>query len=187
MNIIPENSILIGILGRTHGVRGAIKCMPKTFDFSRHELLKTVYVKTNAREYVLHVQSSSLATDVWILKFEEFDSKEAVSVLINGELLIPEEERLELPEEQFYISDFSGYKMLSETGELLGEVSEAIELPSVLAFKVHFVNKKEFSAKEILVPFVDDCVLSVNKESKEMVCDKEFLRTLCGEGQKHED
>ena len=53
----PEELVLVGILGRPHGVRGQIRCFPQTHDISRHKQLKEVYVqKQKFRERFLAIK-----------------------------------------------------------------------------------------------------------------------------------
>lgn len=175
--------IRIGTLGRPHGVRGQIRCYPETYDLERHALLKKVLVKKGVSEWELEVESSELLARFWRLKFKGWDSPEAVSLLVSGELLIALSERLPEPEDAYYLSDFSGYEATLESGEVVGEIIECVELPSTDAFAVKFSKEfyARFSAKEILAPWIDSCVLSVEPSEKKIVFDEEFLKSLCAE------
>ncbi len=170
-----QEFVTVGILGRPHGVRGQIKCHPETYDLNRHKLLKEVFVRKSEKDEPkqLTITASSLAGKDWILKFEGFDAPETVACLTNSELLIPEEERLPLPEGMYYYSDFPGYKVLLENGEEVGEVEECMELPSVKAFQVNFHN-----GSNALVPWIDDCVLAIDTENETITCNADFINSL---------
>ncbi len=181
---IPENSISIGILGRPHGVRGQIKCHPETYDLSRIKLLKNVFVQTTKESYALCLESAQIAANSWILKFNGLDSRESVEPLVNGELRITAEERLEPPENRFFISDFPGYQAEIENGIQVGEITECIELPSVFAFHIRFSAQAktvfpELAVKDVLAPWVDECVLHVDTVSKTVRFSETFLLSLC--------
>lgn len=182
-NSSSDNLVLVGILGRPHGVRGQIRCRPQTHDLSRHQLLKEVFIQKGDSLSTLHVESSSAGNDFWLLKFKEYNSPESVSTLVNGELFIESKDRLPPPEGQYYLSDFSQFSVYNEKGELLGEVVECLELPSVNAFQINFSkeNQQTFSSKEVLAPWIDDCVLEIDDEAKKIVCSESFLKSLCPE------
>lgn len=170
---MQKELITVGILGRSHGVKGQIKCHPETHDLNRHKLLKHVFVTVGKETLELDIEKSSLAGKDWLLKFVGYDAPETVSKLTNGELQIPIEERLPLPEGEYYFSDFPGFKVVDETGKALGVVLECMQLPSVKAFNVLFNL-----AGEVLVPWVDDCVKGIDANAKTVTCSAEFVESL---------
>lgn len=183
MEMSPEELVLVGILGRPHGVRGQIRCFPQTHDISRHKQLKEVYVQKQKSLQKLIVESSSSGNNFWLLKFKEFNTPESVASLTHGELLISPEERLPVPDDQYYLSDFSEFLAYSENNEFLGNIVECLELPSVNAFFISFSQEKQkdFSTKEILAPWIDDCVLDIDESAKKIIFSTQFLKSLCPE------
>lgn len=179
-----QEYITVCELMRAHGVKGYIKAMPCTHDLERHSLLKEVLVrKVNGEELSLTLEDSKLAGNLWHLKFKGFDTPEAVAVLVNGEVLIPETDRLPAPEGQFYPDELEGFRVQTEDGRDVGEVLEVVELPTVNAFNIKFeaAVQNEFSKKTILAPWIKDCVKTVDAAGKRIVCDGDYLRALCPE------
>jgi len=169
-----ENELItVGILGRPHGVRGQIKCHPETHDLNRHKLLKKVFVTVGSETQEHTLEKSSLAGKDWLLKFVGIDTPEAVAALTNGDMQIPVEERLPLPDGEYYFSDFPGFKVIDETGKAIGVVVDCMQLPSVKAFSVQFNT-----AGEVLVPWVDDCVKAIDDNAKTITCSSEFIESL---------
>jgi 16S rRNA processing protein RimM len=41
--------------------------------------------------------------------------------------------------------------------------------------------QSEFSSKSILAPWIDDCVKEINEDGKFIVCDSDYLKSLCPE------
>lgn len=176
-----EALIAIGTLMRPHGVRGFIRCKPKTHDLNRHKLLETVFLKVAGKLEEFHVEASSLAVDVWLLKFKEIAEREELARLVNAEVLISEEERLPAPAGEFYFSDLEGFKVVNELGTEIAAVLECVELPSVNAFRLKFneAASAEFSDSEVLAPWIDDCVLKIDEAAKTLTCSADFLKSLC--------
>ncbi len=179
-----EEYITVCQLMRTHGVKGYIKAMPLTHDLTRHEKLKDVMLKKTNRELVkLTVEDSRLANNLWLLKFEGYDTPESIAHFVNGDLMIPESERLPAPEGEYYIDDLAGFRVKLEDGREVGEVLEVVELPTIDAFNIKFDDEfqKEFTTKPILAPWNDDCVTEIDEEGEFIVCDSSYLKALCPE------
>jgi len=96
---------------------------------------------------------------------------------VNAYVLIPETERLPLPEGEYYFSDFENFEAIDSNGGLLGKVLSAQEMPSVNVFNL-LVN-----GKEIVVPWIDDCILSIDMENKKIVVNLEYVQSLLESGE----
>ena len=179
-----QDYITVCQLMRTHGVKGYIKAMPLTHDLTRHEKLKDVMLKkTNGEQVQLTLEDSRLANNLWLLKFKGYDTPESLTHFVNADVMIPESERLPAPEGEYYLDDLEGFRVKLEDGRDIGEVLEVEELPTVNAFHVKFdaAFQREFSAKTILAPWIDDCVLDVDEDGKNIVFSADYLKSLCPE------
>jgi len=179
-----EEYITVCQLMRAHGVKGYIKAKPLTHDLTRCKSLKDVHVqKRNGEILELLIEDARQTNELWLLKFKGFDSPEAVSALVNGDVMIPESERLPLPEGEYYIDDLEGFRVHTEDGRDVGEVLEVQELITVDAFHIKFdlAMQSEFSSKSILAPWIDDCVKEIDEDGKFIVCDSDYLKSLCPE------
>jgi 16S rRNA processing protein RimM len=168
-----DSFVAVGRLMRTHGIFGDILCKPLTFDFERHSLLKKVYLEIssgNIKEAV--ISHSEIYGAVWKLRFEGFNSPEQVQPFVNAYVLVPEHERLPLPEGQFYFSDFENFEAVDAEGNAIGSVLSAGEMPSVNVFNL-LVKKQE-----ITVPWIDDCILNVDMDAKKITVNFEYIQTL---------
>lgn len=183
---MPDSQEYITVcqLMRAHGVKGYIKAMPLTHDLTRCNSLKDVRVqKKNGEILELTLEDAKQANNLWLLKFKGFDTPEALTPLVNGDVMIPESERLPLPEGEYYLDDLEGFRVHTEDGRDIGEVLEVQELMTVDAFLIKFdlAAQSEFSSKSILAPWIDDCIKEINDEGKFIVCDSEYLKSLCPE------
>ena len=179
-----EEYITVCQLMRTHGVKGYIKAMPLTHDITRHKSLGDVVLKkTNGETLELTLEDSRQANDIWLLKFKGYDTPESVAHFVNGDVMIPESERLPAPEGEYYIDDLKGFRVHTEDGTDIGEVLEVQELPTVNAFDIRFdvAFLSEYSSKSILAPWIDDCVLDIDEDGGFIVCDSAYLKALCPE------
>ncbi len=165
--------VAVGRLMRTHGLFGDILCRPLTHDFERHSLLKKVYLELSKGEIKeAFISHSETYGSLWKFRFEGFNSPESIQPFVSAYVLVPEAERLPLPEGQFYFSDFENFEAVDKDGNLLGKVLSAQEMPSVNVFNLLV------GTKEVVVPWIDDCILDVDMENKRIVVELEFVQTL---------
>ena len=162
--------VAVGRLMRTHGIFGDILCKPLTHDFERHSLLKKVYLELSSGEIKeMAISHSEIYNQVWKFHFEGLNTPESVQPFVNAHVLVPESERLPLPEGQFYFSDFENFDAVDKDGNIIGKVLSAQEMPSVNVFNLLIENK------EIIAPWIDDCILNVDMENKRIVVNLEFI------------
>lgn len=169
-------------LMRAHGVKGYIKAMPLTHDLNRHKMLSDVMLKkTNGEQVKLTLEDSRLANNLWLLKFKGYDTPESLVHFVNGDIMIPEEDRIPAPEGEYYLDDLEGFRVKLEDGRDVGEVLEVQELPTVYAFCIKFDApfQKEFSSKTVFVPWIDDCVLDVDEENESITCSTDYVKSMC--------
>ncbi|MDR2593798.1 MAG: ribosome maturation factor RimM [Fibromonadaceae bacterium] len=168
-----DSFVAVGRLMRTHGIYGDILCKPLSHDFDRHSLLKKVYLETTSEgikeAFISHSEAYGF---LWKFRFEGFNSPEVVQPFVNAYVLIPETERLPLPEGEFYFSDFENFEAVDKDGNFVGKVLSAEDMPSVNVFNLLI------GEKEVAVPWIDDCVLKVDMEGKKIVVNVEYIQGL---------
>jgi 16S rRNA processing protein RimM len=139
----------------------------------RHSLLKRVYLEfSNGEVKEVNLSHSEIYGDLWKFRFEGLNSPESVQPFVNAYVLIPESERLPLPEGEFYFSDFENFEAMDAEGNIVGKVLSAQEMPSVNVFNLLIKNQ------EITVPWIDDCVLSIDMKKKTVAVNLEFIEGL---------
>jgi len=119
--------------------------------------------------FISHSEAYGL---LWKFRFTGLNSPEAVQPFVNAYVLIPESERLPLPEGEFYFSDFENFEAVDKDGNLVGKVLSAEEMPSVNVFNL-LVGESE-----VAIPWIDDCVLEVDMVGKRIVVDRDYISSL---------
>jgi len=167
--------IQIACTMKPFGLTGELKVRPESSFPNRHESLKTVFYKKNqnSKPVKLQVRASRLHQKFWFLKFEDIFTPEDARNYSGGMLLIPKDERIELPKDKIYISDIVGFAAVSEENERLGVISEVQEYPTQ---ELLVINRQE--KQDMLVPWIKEFVLEIDSEKKEAVIDTSKLRGL---------
>lgn len=162
-NSEPE-FLVIGKIGRTHGLQGEL-WMNLLTDFpERLGRDKTVYIGRNYREY--SIKSFHLSGQRGLIRFSEFKIPEEARALTNQYVYVRADEIPELPEEEYYHHDLIGIKVIDEDQRTVGVLTEIIKTG---ANDVYVVKAEPEDHKEILIPAIESVIVKVDITAKVMV------------------
>lgn len=159
-----EQFFEIGKITGAHGIRGALRVFPTTQDASRFERLKEVTVSLRGKEEVLHIQKVAYQKNMILLSVREITDRNTAELYRGGALLIPDAEAIPLEEDEYYTRDLYGLRVVTETGEELGELVQIYETGANDVYAV----KQNAQAKELLIPAIKDCILKVDLDARVM-------------------
>ena len=158
-----NKELRVGVITKTHGIRGEVKVYPTTDDPERFEELTEVTVQQGSRRQKLAIESVRYFKNLVILKFEGIDSLNDVETYKGAELYIPREEGEALGEDEYYIADMIGLSVFADTGEQLGIIRDVLETG---ANDVYIIRRE--GQKDLLLPAIKDCVREVDLEAGRM-------------------
>ncbi len=154
-----NNDFLIGKIVNTQGVHGEMRVIPTTDDITRFELLESVFI--DKKEY--EIERVRYHKQFVLLKLKGIDDMTAAERYKTKEVRIPEEWALPCEEDEYYIKDLFGMKVVDEEGSEIGEIKDVMFTG---ANDVYIIKPK--SGKDILIPAIKECVLKVDTENKVM-------------------
>ena len=158
-----EDFLQVGVITATHGIRGEVKVFPTTDDPERFLDLETVYLDTGREKKLLTISSVKFFKQFVILKFKEFDNINDVEPFRKKSLLVTREQAVPLEEDEYFIADLIGLRVITDEDKVLGELTDVLETGANDVYQVIDEN-----GKEILLPAIKDCILSVDLEKGEM-------------------
>ena len=146
-----EQLLQVGVITQPHGVRGEVKVFPTTDDPVRFKKLKKVILDTGKEKLDLEVEH---------VKFKEFDNINDIERYKRCPLLVTRENAVPLEEDEYFVADMIGMKVITEDGTEFGTLSDVMETG---ANDVYVIDSKEHG--EVLMPAIKECVLNVDMES----------------------
>ena len=158
-----EDFLQVGVITATHGIRGEVKVFPTTDDPERFLDLETVYLDTGREKKLLTISSVKFFKQFVILKFKEFDNINDVEPFRKKSLLVTREQAVPLEEDEYFIAGLIGLRVITDEDKVLGELTDVLETGANDVYQVTDEN-----GKEILLPAIKDCILSVDLEKGEM-------------------
>ena len=156
-----EDMLRVGVFANTHGVRGEIKVFPTTDDAQRFKKLKKVNLDTGKEKMELEITSVRFFKNLVILKFKGIDNINDIEKYKGKDLLVTREQAVPLEEDEYFIYDIIGAKVVTEDGKDFGELKEVLQTG---ANDVYVVETTE--GKEILLPVIDECILDIDIDNK---------------------
>ena len=158
-----EDLLQVGVITTTHGVRGEVKVFPTTDDANRFKKLKEVILDTGKEQLPLEIAQVKFFKNLVILKFKGIDNINDIEKYKGRDLWIPREEAQELDEDEYYIADLLGMKVLLEDGSEFGTLRDVMETG---ANDVYIVDSVKHG--EVLLPAIKECILDVDIETNTM-------------------
>lgn len=155
-----ENLLRVGVISSTHGVKGEVKVYPTTDDVNRFKTLKKVILDTGREHMELEIQSVKFFKNMAILKFKGYDSIDDIEKYKGKDLLVTRDQAVKLGPDENFIADLIGLTVVTEDGEEFGTLMDVIKTGANDVYEV-----KTKSGKEVLLPAIKECVLSVDLET----------------------
>jgi 16S rRNA processing protein RimM len=152
--------LVIGRVGRAHGVRGEVAVDLRTDDPESRFVVGATLQTDPATVGPLTVDSARPHQGRLLVRFQEVPDRNAADGL-RGVLLVVEVSEVDQPPdpEEFYDHQLVGLRVQDQAGDVVGEVAEMLHHP---AHDVLVVRREE--GPDALVPFVSELVPDVDLE-----------------------
>ena len=154
-----NDMLRVGVLVKPHGLAGEVKVYPTTDEPEKFTSLKKVYIKTKNETLTLKIDKAHYFKQFVIVHFEGLDRIEDVEPLMKKDLWIDREEAVDLEENEYYIADLLGMKVVTDEGKELGKIKDVMDTG---ANDVYIVQT---AGGEVLLPAIRECILNVDVEN----------------------
>ncbi len=151
----------IGVISATHGLHGEVKVFPTTDDINRFRDLKQVILDTGKEHIELEIEGVKFFKQLAILKFKGIDNINDIQKYKGKDLLVTRDNAVPLEEDEYFIYDIIGSKVITDEDVELGELTEIM---ATGANDVYIVTTKD--GKEILLPSIKECILDIDVTNK---------------------
>lgn len=158
----------VGVLTKTHGLRGEIKLYPTTDDADKFGYIKKYYVDISGRYEELELEYAKPLKNMYICKFKNIDRIESVEKYTGKDIYINRQDAKALKEGENYIADLIGLKVLSDELGFIGYVADVFETGANHVMEVNLepaINGKD----KLLLPYIKQCILDVDVDDKKEI------------------
>ncbi|KAJ6822273.1 uncharacterized protein M6B38_388560 [Iris pallida] len=184
-----EGFVEVGYISKVHGLKGELRVKPTT-DFpelrfsqpGRRWLRTRLYGKEVMSEVELSAGRSHPGQKSWIISLQGIDDVDKAKQIVGSTLLVRDEDRPELEEDEIYTPDLVGMRvLLKETGRLVGKVVNVFNFGASDLLQVLLESTEEelshgnvskpkvgASGQVVWVPFVEAIVPEIDMDRREM-------------------
>ena len=158
-----DELLQIGVITKTHGIRGEVRVFPMTDDVKRFRKLKKTILDTGSQLLELECESAKFFKQFVILKFKGFDSIESIEPYKGKGIFVTREDAVKLGKDEYFIADLIGCVATDEDKHISGTITEVIQTG---ANDVYQIVKED--GHELLLPAIPECIKQVDIENGRM-------------------
>ncbi|WP_274434356.1 ribosome maturation factor RimM [Alicyclobacillus sp. ALC3] len=170
-----DNFYTVGVIAGTHGLRGEVKVLPRTdFETERFRAGSVLHLRhageRPSREVIVH--TARRHKQFWLVAFTGLGSIDDVESWRGLELCVADSQLAALPEGTYYFHQLVGLRVVSETGEEIGVLTEVLTPGANDVYVVRPSGAQNRAGKtagshgkkrgDILIPAIPDCILGVD-------------------------
>jgi 16S rRNA processing protein RimM len=165
--------IIVGRVRKAHGIRGEVVVEVITdapdaiFATDRRVFAGTAAGDVAPSRQELHIRSARPFNEGLLLGFDEVPDRNQAELWRGRYLLVPAGELPQPADDEVYLHDLIGMRVVLPSGEEVGTVEELYELPQGLSIDVRRAPPRE--AQTVLVLYDDHTIASVDKSERVIV------------------
>ncbi|MBC8214576.1 MAG: 16S rRNA processing protein RimM [Candidatus Marinimicrobia bacterium] len=160
---LPQNLVILGEIIKPHGLKGEVKVKiynPSSESLAEGEIVWLVDgIRLNEQ---FEIESGRLISPKPIMKFKHISSKEDAKRLVGAQISIERTKLPKIEDNEIYLVDLIGLQVYNEKDDLLGEVTDILNLPANDVLVVKQLDK------EVLIPIIDEFIQLIDFENKKM-------------------
>lgn len=158
-----DELVAVARVVRTRGLRGEVVAdlltdFPERFD----GLASLIRVTPDGERVTIGIEEHWLQSNRIVFKFAGYDSIETAATLIGCEMTVPESERVELSDDEYYDWELSGCRVESISGDHIGHVQGVMHTGATDLLVVD----GGISGREHLIPLADEICVEIDKDRK---------------------
>jgi len=158
--------VVVGKVVRPHGLRGEVVVVPETdFGEQRFAAAAKVWRMTPGGIGALTISCSQRRAGRWVVGFDGVTTVEAAEGLRGAELRIPEDARMPLGPDEYYLYDLVGCRVMTSDGAAVGQVKAVYTGAGGALLGV------DRAGEEVLVPLVKAMCPVIDVAGRKIVVD----------------
>ena len=155
-----EEYFRVGVVTSAHGLAGEVNIFPTTDETEMFKKWKTLILEQKGERREIGLEGAKYFKQMVILKIAGVDDRDAAERLKGAELWIHRSQAKPCGENENFIADLIGLKVVADTGEVLGTCMDVLQTGANDVYEVTPEN-----GKKILIPAIRECILEVNLET----------------------
>ena len=157
-----DDLIVVAHIVKARGLRGEVVADLLTdFPDRFKELKSLIGISSSDAKRSLQIEEHWFHGNRLVLKFAGFDSIDQAKELVNYDLAVTAENRVELPNDTFYEWELVGNRVVTIDGKEIGKVSGVMHTGGV-----EMLSVVDETGRDRLIPMASDIVVEIDKEEQ---------------------
>jgi len=162
----PDSDFIsIGVVVNAQGIKGEVKVYPLTDEPEQFDELEFLYLTNKGERNLYPVEFVRLNKNIIILKLTGINDRTTAENLKNFLIQRKISDLRPLAENEYYVFDLIGLKVITISGEKLGQIVDVLSNP---ANDIYVVSDEK---KEYYVPAIKDVVKTIDLDAGVMMID----------------
>ena len=163
---VDERDVIIGKVASVNVPRRELRIRPETSHPERFHELRDLRLRTRQGQTILLTVHNIRITQKAVIAKVETDSGDEIAATRGAWVVVSRADRFPLPDDEYYVDDLIGLVVRDSEGAVIGRLREVWETPANDIYQV-----LDDEGREILLPAIEDVILSVDVKRGEMVAD----------------
>jgi 16S rRNA processing protein RimM len=148
---------LIGYILKPQGIKGEVKVESISPNPKRFNRLNRVYLQVKEIKQAYSIERVRVPDRFVYIKFAGINSRDDAELLRNAEVLIEEKDLIQPAQDEYFVHDLIGCKVVSENKDEIGVLSDVVQMSSNDIYVV-----KNSNGIELLIPATKEVVKQVD-------------------------
>lgn len=168
--MLERELVVLGKIVSVHGIRGAVKVYSFTDPIDNILDYKSWILRREDEQITAKLQTGRMQGKVLVAELANVADRDQARELVDFEICVYRDELPELASDEYYWYQLQGLKVITQQGQLLGRVDHLLETGAndVLVVKP---CTDSIDDRERLLPYVDQCVLTIDLAAGELQVD----------------
>jgi len=158
-----KEKILIGVIGRTYGIKGYVTVKSYSDFPERFTSMKEMKLSGGNEEEIFNIEDAYIRNNRIYVKFEGVNSREEAMRFNGKKIFINKNERVNLEEGRYYISDLIDSDVFDKNNQCIGVVKDIINNGATDILVIRD------GKTENLVPMVKEFIDIIDTDNKKVV------------------
>lgn len=159
-----EETFNLGYISKTRGLNGEIVAFLDVDYPEEYSELELMFIEIDQTLVPFFIEDIKITNSGFAnFKFEDIDTDEEAKELVKCGIYLPNELLADLADDQFYYHEIVGYQLIDNISKQTAIIKQVVEYPNNKLLEVNYNNE------DILIPFHDDFIVSINKENKQLI------------------
>ena len=154
-----EDLLRVGVISSAHGIKGEVNVFPTTDEPEMFAHWKTLRLVEKKQSRLIHVRGAKYFKNMVILSLEEIADRNQAELLRQAELYITRDQATPCGENENFITDLIGLRVVDENKEELGKCTDVFQTGANDVYEIELLD-----GRKVLFPAIPSCILGVDLE-----------------------